>query len=112
MIDFPIEDDTPACDYDCWPDHHTDVYTFVFVPPSVGKSAPMPAPAARPVTAHHGQRGKLASNMTVTINGETRGPDWGEGRAAEEFARWREYFARIPKGHYVEQDLREMGIIK
>jgi hypothetical protein len=59
-------------------------------------------------TASHGQRPHDPSNYTVIVNGETRGPDWGIGRAAAEFARHRARYESIPKGRYVEYDLCEI----
>lgn len=45
---------------------------------------------------------------TVIVNGEVRGPDWGKGEAARQFAQLRAEYERIPRGKHVEHELREM----
>jgi hypothetical protein len=43
---------------------------------------------------------------TVIVGGEVRGPDWGVGEAARQFAALREEYERIPRGKHVERELR------
>jgi hypothetical protein len=55
---------------------------------------------------------RASGRNNVTVGNETRGPEWGEGRAREEFDRLREENARVPLGKRVEHELRNTIILR
>jgi hypothetical protein len=98
----PLEDDHELQDLDNFPEEGIACENPIVPPPKAKK------PARKVTPAPQGQRPHDPSNYTVVVNGETRGPDWGIGRAAAEFARHRASYDHVPKGRYVEYDLCEI----